>query len=95
MRNSKKEFNPEFKNFREIVNYASNKYKTNTAYIYKENPNENPPKYVKKSFEQTGKDIKAFSTALLNANFSSNKVAVIGTNRYEWIVSYFAVTCSG
>ena len=49
MRNSKKEFNPEFKNFREIVNYASNKYKTNTAYIYKENPNENPPKYVKKS----------------------------------------------
>lgn len=95
MRNSKKEFNPEFKNFREIVNYASNKYKTNTAYIYKENPNENPPKYVKKSFEQTGKDIKAFSTALLNANFSSNRVAVIGTNRYEWIVSYFAVTCSG
>ena len=95
MKNNKKEFNPEFKNFREVVDYSTNKYKTNTAYIYKENLDENPPKYITKSFEQTGKDIKAFSEALLNANFSSNKVALIGGNRYEWIISYFAITCSG
>ena len=95
MKKDKKEFNPEFKNFREVVNYATNKYKTNTAYIYKENLDENPTKYIEKSFEQTGKDIKAFSTSLLNSNFDSNKVALIGENRYEWIISYFAVTCSG
>lgn len=89
------EYNPKVSNYRDLLEFSINKYKNNIAYKYKEDITVKPPKYVKKTYEQFGKDVKSMSTGLLNACFSSNKVALISDNRYEWVVSYFAVTCSG
>ena len=89
------EYNPEFNNFREMVDFSATKYSENIAYIYKEDINAKPIKYIKKTYDQTSKDIKALSTALLNSNFNFNRVVLIGDNRYEWVVSYFSVVCSG
>lgn len=37
-------------------------------------------------------EIEGFSTALLNLGLENKKVILIGNNRYEWCVSYLAVT---
>lgn len=94
---SKKEikYNPEMKNYRELVKYATENYKENIAYKYKKSLTENPVTYIQKTYAQTGEDIKSLSTALLNKSFSGKRIALIGDNRYEWCISYLAVTCGG
>ena len=70
-------------------------YANNVAYKYKKNPEEKPVKYVEKKYSQVVKDVKALATALLDMGFKGKRVALIGENRYEWVISYLAVTCGG
>ncbi len=39
-------------------------------------------------------DIKSLGTALINLGLSQKKIAIISPNRYEWCVSYLAITTS-
>ena len=70
-------------------------YANNIAYKYKKNPEEKPVKYVEKKYSQVVKDVKALATALLDMGFKGKRVALIGENRYEWVISYLAVSCGG
>ena len=80
-------------NFRELVQYSTTHFKNNIAYKYKKDSTAKEVEYIEKTYEQVGKDIKAFSTSLLNRNLKKKKIALIGNNRYEWCVSYLAITC--
>lgn len=80
-------------NFRELVENSGSLYGENVAYKYKKDYTAKVPEYIEKTYNQTVSDVKAFSTALLNLNSRGKKVVVIGGNRYEWCVSYLAVTC--
>ena len=70
-------------------------YADNIAYKYKRNIEEKPTKYVVKKYKDVVKDVKALSTALLDMGFKGKRIALIGENRYEWVLSYLAVTCGG
>ena len=70
-------------------------YANNIAYKYKKNLEEKPAKYIEKKYSQVVKDVKALATALLDMGFKGKRVALIGENRYEWVISYLAVTCGG
>ena len=70
-------------------------YADNIAYKYKRNLEEKPTKYVVKKYKDVVKDVKALSTALLDMGFKGKRIALIGENRYEWVLSYLAVTCGG
>ncbi|MGN1298434.1 MAG: AMP-dependent synthetase/ligase [Candidatus Scatovivens sp.] len=94
-KNKKVDENPEMKNYRELLEYSIKNYKDNVAYKYKKNLEEKNIKYIEKTYKQFGKDVKSFGTALLKEKFKGKRIALIGSNRYEWCVSYFAVTCSG
>ena len=83
---------PKMNNYRELLEFAEKNYGENIAYKYKENPQENPVKYVQKTYKQVVNDIKAITSALLNRGFEGKRIALIGENRYEWCISYFAVT---
>ena len=80
------------KNYREMIEYSIEKYADKVAYKYKKNGDLKHVEYVEKTYKQVGKDIKAFATALLNRNLEHKKIVVIGNNRYEWCVTYLAVT---
>ena len=70
-------------------------YANNIAYKYKKNLEGKPAKYIEKKYSQVVKDVKALATALLDMGFKGKRVALIGENRYEWVISYLAVTCGG
>ena len=74
-------------NFRELVErYKS--FGENIAFKYKQKG-----KIISVTYKQYADDIRALGTAILNLGVE--KVAVIGNNRYEWCISYIAVTTAG
>lgn len=80
------------KDFREMIEYTVTKYPKNIAYKYKKDGNLKDIQYVEKTYEEVGNDIKALSTELLNRNLENKRIVVIGNNRYEWCITYLAVT---
>lgn len=76
--------------FRELVNRYSNLYSDQIAFEYKEDPK--ATEHIKITYSQFAKDIKALSTALLDLGLSKKRIAIIAPNRYEWCVSYLAIT---
>lgn len=78
--------------FKELVYRYENRYHDKIAFIYKENPKST--EHIKITYEQFAQDIKQLATALLDMNMQCKKIALIGPNRYEWCVSYLAVTTS-
>ena len=75
---------------RDLMNYAASKYGSGAAYLYKEKVGGD---YIPISFERFREDVYSFGSALLAEGFRGKHIAVIGENRYEWIVTYFAVAC--
>ena len=80
------------KNYREMIEYSVKHYADKIAYKYKKNGDLKHVEYVEKTYEQVGKDIKAFATELLNKGLEDKKIVLIGNNRYEWCISYLAIT---
>ena len=75
---------------RDLLNYAADKYGTGAAYLYKEKVGGD---YLPISFTRFREDVNSLGTALLADGYRGKHIAVIGENRYEWIVTYFAVAC--
>ena len=79
-------------NFRQLVNKYKTLYADKTAFEFKENPH--AKEHIKISYKQFSEDIESLGTALLNLNLRSARIGIIAPNRYEWCVSYLAVTTS-
>ncbi len=75
-------------NFKELVCLYKNEYKDNTAFEFKDNPNSTD--YIHISYTKFAQDIENLGASLLN--LGCKRVALISDNRYEWFVSYLAVT---
>lgn len=86
---------PKFDNFRDLLENSTNCFGNNVAYKYKKNINKKPVEYVEKTYATVGEDVKALSEAFLNYEKPIKRIALIGNNRYEWVVSYFATVCGG
>lgn len=77
--------------FRELVSLYKNKYKDNIVFEYKLNPSDTEIKTI--TYSKFADDIEALGTSLMNMKVK--KACLISKNRYEWYVSYLAVTTSG
>lgn len=82
------------KNFRELVNRSAKKYPNNIAYKFKENLGKPNQKVVEKTYKEIKEEIECLGTVLLKMGLENKKIALIGSNRYEWCESYFAITTS-
>ena len=82
------------KNFRELVNRSAKKYPNNIAYKFKENLGKPNQKVVEKTYKEVKEEIECLGTVLLKMGLENKKIALIGSNRYEWCESYFAITMS-
>ena len=78
------------KNFKELIERSAKLYPNHIAFEYKLNPKEE--NVIKITYQQFKKDIDCLGTSLLNLGLADKRVIVIGPNRYEWCVSYLAIT---
>lgn len=82
----------EIHNFRELVNRYETLYSDKLAFTYKLEPK--AKEYIHKSYSEFVCDIKQLGTTFIDLGLSNKKIAIIAPNRYEWCVSYLAVTTS-
>lgn len=61
-----------------------------SAFLVKDNPK---AEYRPVSYIQMLDEVNGLGTSLLARGFRGQKIALIGENRYEWVLSYFAVCC--
>jgi len=94
---SKKEIEiyPEIENYRKLMDWVDEKFKDNVAYKYKENREDKNSKVIEKTYGTVVKDVRALGTCFLKRGWKGKRVAIIGSNRYEWVVPYFATLSSG
>ena len=77
-----------FNNIREIINNSAEKYPDNNAFIVK---NKDMQTYTYITYKRLKEEIDELGTALLKLGFKGKRIAVIGKNRYEWAMGYYAV----
>lgn len=80
-------------NFRELLDRSEKLYSNKVAFTYKLTPKSTT--YITHTYSELKDDVKNLGTSLLNKNLFGKRVAIIAPNRYEWCVSYFAITTSG
>ena len=81
-----------FDTIKEYINSAIKKYPNNNAFIIK-NKHDGEISYTNVSYTEFGEEIRAFGTALIELGLENKKIAIIGKNRYEWIVPFVSILC--
>lgn len=84
----------EFKNIKEIIYNSAKKYSKKIAFVVK-HQEKKKVNYENITYEKLLKDINNFGTALYNKGLNKKRVAIIGKNRYEWVISHLANLLGG
>lgn len=74
---------------KDMLNKTVEKFGSRPAYVFK---TEEEGKFKEITYNEFKNDIDGLGTALINLGLKDKRIAVIGNNRYEWAVSYLAVT---
>ena len=77
----------EFNNMKEIIYNSAKKYNEKTAFIIK-NKNGKEVNYTNISYTKLLEDINSYGTALYSSGLKGKRIAIIGKNRYEWIIAH-------
>ena len=68
---------------------CADNYSKNIAFKFRHKPRLDT---ITKTYSEFSEDINAFGSSLIKLGLKNSKIAIIGENRYEWIVSYLATT---
>ena len=79
----------EFNNIKEILLNSAKKFKDKIAFVIK-HEKDKEVEYENVTYERLLEDINKFGTAMYKRGFENKRVAVIGKNRYEWMVTHFS-----
>ena len=84
----------ELNNIRELIYNAVEKYPKNIVFTIKHQENKNVS-YEDITYEKMLEDMNSFGTSLYELGLKGKRVAVVGRNRYEWVVAHFANLLGG
>ncbi len=76
------------RDLKDMIDTSAALYADRNAFLVKNAPGGT---YVPIKFSRLKTDIDELGTALMDLGLSGKKIAVIGENRYEWVVTYLAV----
>lgn len=79
-------------NFKQLLQVAKRGNPEHVVYKFKKDIASKTPEYVEIKYKDFKEDIKKLSTTLLNEGLENQKIVLVGSNRYEWCVSYLAIT---
>lgn len=74
---------------KDMLSKTVEKFGDRPAYVFK---TEEAGKFREITYKEFKHDIECLGTSLINLGLKDKRIAVIGENRYEWAVSYLAVT---
>ena len=90
MKNSLKYYDAtHFNNLKELVEESANKYRDNVAFMIKNKEKKDEIENI--TYAEFKRDIDGLGTELINMGLKDKRIAIIGNNCYEWVVSYLAV----
>ena len=78
----------EIRTLKEMLDSSVRLYSERPAFLVKK---EKGGDYKQITYAQVKNDVDALGTKLISMGLKDSKIAVIGENCYEWVVSYFAV----
>ncbi len=81
------------KDFRELINYGAEAYRGDDAFIVKHKLSKKDISYEHIKFENFRDHVNYLGTAMLKKGWLGKRIAIIGKNRYEWMLGYFAALC--
>ena len=84
----------EFNNIKEIIYNSANKYKDNTAFIIK-HQKDKKTQYENITYKRLLEDINKLGTALYEHGYKGKRIAIIGRNRYQWVISHLSNLLGG
>lgn len=80
------------RDFREMLKYAADAYRGDDAFIIK-HKEQNDVSYEHIRYEDLFAHVNALGTAMLKRGYKGKRIALLGKNRYEWMLGYFASLC--
>lgn len=80
-----------YTDFRDLLNKSVAKYGPLDAFIIKHKKSRKEFTYQHITFNQFRDNINQLGEGLLQEEGQGKRIAIIGKNRYEWLVSYFAI----
>ena len=80
---------PKINTLKEMLKMCADNYSKNIAFKFRHKPRLDT---ITKTYSEFSEDINAFGSSLIKLGLKNSKIAIIGENRYEWIVSYLATT---
>ena len=81
---------PRYNNIKEMMIETVEKYAENNAFILKKKINEKI-EYINITYKDFLDKVNAFGAGLFKLGLNGKKIAIIGKNRYEWILSYVSI----
>ncbi len=85
---------PKFENIKELLYHSVSKYANNIAFTVK-NKVGKEVKYIDYTYTKLLEDINSFGSSLYKLNLENKKVAIVGSNSYEWVISHLGVLLGG
>ena len=79
----------EFNNIKEIILNSKEQYGENVAFVIKHQV-KREVSYEDITYNKFVDDIYAFGTGLYDLGLKNKRIAIIGKNRYEWILTHVA-----
>lgn len=80
----------EIRDLKQMMESSVQLYGEKTAYLVKERPG---GPYLPISYNQLKEDVDGLGTALIELGLKGKKIAIIGDNRYDWLVAHMAAVC--
>ena len=84
----------EFKDIKGIVYNSAKKFATNIAFVIK-NKEGKEISYENITYKKFLQDINSFGTKLYDLGLKGKRIAIVGRNRYEWVVTHFTNLLGG
>ena len=84
----------EFKTIKEIIYNSADVYENNTAFILKHKDGKDIT-YENKTYKDLLDDVNSFGTELYELGYENKRIAIVGRNRYEWVVTHLANLLGG
>ncbi len=84
----------EFENVKDIIYDTVEQHKNNISYVIK-HKNENQITYENITYQKLLEQINALGTKMYDLGYKEKRIAIVGRNRYEWVITHISNLLGG